>query len=267
MRRKKLIIEVFILYILVGAALAFAATNSTNETNSTETNASIVNATLPALPANMTNATNSTGNASNITLTNMSYQQLVEIQQKQIEEMKKQIEIMKAEIEELRKENAELKKQLEELKKKPITWEDFEQTVITYYNLFMFWTGWMWPLFMLVLIRRYRNPAREEEAQRIEEAAEKVAQEKLRQWYEYQVKSRSIEAVCEDETEAIIFRSLGINTVSDLKALEDDEIVSRFKEKYHPTADVLEHFKNRLEEIRKLVGPAEKKKEDEGDGS
>ena len=259
MRRKKLIIEVFILYILVGAALAFAATN---DTNSTETNVSIVNATLPAVPANITNATNSTGNASNVTLTNMSYQQLVEIQQKQIEEMKKQIEIMRAEIEELRKENADLKKQLEELKKKPVTWEDISQTVLTYYNLFMFWTGWIWPLLMLVLIRRYRNPAREEEAERIEEAAEKVAQEKLRQWYEYQVKSRSIEAVCEDETEAIIFRSLGINTVRDLKSLEDNEIVNRFKEKYHPTADVLEHFKNRLEEIRKLIGPVEKKEED-----
>lgn len=250
MRGKRIIIEAFVLYMLVGAALA--ATNSTNSTNAT-------NATLPANTTNISNVTlvneSTPANASTITV---NYQQLVEIQQKQIEELKKQVEVLRAEVEQLRRENAELKEQIEELKKKPITWEDFEQTVETYYTQFMFWTGWIWPLLMLVLIRRYRNPAREEEAQRIEEAAEKVAQEKLRQWYEFQVKSRSIEAVCEDETEAIIFRSLGINTIKDLKSTEDSKIVARFKEKYHPTADVLEHFKNRLEEIRKLIGPAEK---------
>ncbi|AIY90062.1 hypothetical protein [Geoglobus acetivorans] len=183
----------------------------------------------------------------------MSVEELVNILQSQLEELKKQNEILREENKKLREQIANLTKRLEELERKPITWEDVEQTVDEYYIQFAYWTGWLWPTLTFFLIYRYRRPAREEEAERIQEAVEKLTREKQREWYSFQIRRRGIESVAEDETELAIFRALGVHTVGDLLSMSESELVEAFKSKYQPTADLLEHFRSRLREIREQL--------------
>jgi|GEM_PF-1978914 FtsZ-binding cell division protein ZapB len=185
----------------------------------------------------------------------ISLEELVKILQSQLEELKKQNEILREENRKLRQEIANLTKRLEELKKKPITWDDIAEKVDEYYVQFVYWTGWLWPMLTFYLIYRYRRPAVEAEEERIQEAVEKLAKEKQREWYSFQIRRRGIEAFAEDETELAIFRALGIHTVADILDRSEQEIVEAFKAKYQPTADIEEHFKNRLKEIKeKLKG-------------
>jgi len=254
------LLTIFSLLLLVAAAFA-AEGNATNATLANLT----VNATAPGnltvnaseAPSNVTNQTTAPTNATapapqNLTVSNasMPLEQLVQIQADEIDKLREQIEILNAEIQELRKENAELKERIAELEEKPVTWEDVQETVDAYYAMFTYWTGWMWPLLAFYLIFRYRKPAREEEAERIEEAAEKVAKEKQREWFSFQIRKRGIESVAEDETELSIFRALGINTIGDLFEADESKLLEAFKKKYHPSEDLVEHFKNRLKAIK-----------------
>ena len=249
------LLTIFSLLMLV--AVVFAAEgNTTNTTNATVANMT-VNATKGNVPVNQTAApTNTTTPApQNQTVSNasMPLEELVKIQAEEIKKLREQIEILNAEIQELRKENAELKERIAELEKKPITWEDVEEAVNDYYVMFSYWTGWFWPALAFYLIFRYRKPAREEEAERIQEAAEKVAKEKQREWFSFQIRKRGIESVAEDETELSIFRALGINTIGDLLEADETKLLEAFKQKYHPSEDLVEHFKNRVKAIRESI--------------
>ncbi len=225
--------------------------NFKNLSNSTAnlTEQAVKNQTLPTnqTQIKLKNQTLQTNLTTNQTIPT---EELIKILQQQIEDLRKQNEILQEEINKLRKENLELRKKIRELEEKPVTWEDIEESIDTTYAMFTYWTGWLWPLLTAFLILRYRKQAREEEELRIKEAAEQIVREKQREWYNYQIKKKSIEKLVEDESEAMIFRSLGIYTVNDLLNKEESEIIEAFKQKYQPTADLLEHFKNRLKEIK-----------------
>ncbi len=252
--------------------------------NVTEVNNTSINTTLPEnLNESLTNTTiiiNETGNLTafngtmkqnqqNQTLnqtvktpvnhtkgnetTQVSLEELVKILQSQLEELKKQNEILREENRKLRQEIANLTKRLEKLEKRPITWRDVSEKVDEYYVQFVYWTGWLWPMLMFYLIYRYRRPAVDVEEERIQEAVEKLAKEKQREWYSFQIRRRGIEAFAEDETELTIFRALGIHTVADILDRSEQEIVEAFKTKYQPTADIEEHFRNRLREIKEQL--------------
>ncbi len=211
-----------------------------------ETNASKINATAPpAAPA--------APPPKNVTNASMPIEQLVQLQADQIKKLREQVEILSEEVRQLREENARLKERIAELEAKPITWEDVEDTVNSYYTMFTFWTGWIWPILAFYLVKRYRKPAREEEMEAIAEASERIAMEKQREWYSHQIMTRSIETVAEDESEVMIFRSLGIFTIKDLLNTKETELVEAFKRRYEPTADLLEHFQNRIHEIKKKL--------------
>jgi|Deesub1362A_J573_1020465.scaffolds.fasta_scaffold00992_5 TolA-binding protein len=259
------LLTIFSLLMLV--AVAFAA-----ESNATNTSLANLTVNATGAPGNLTvnasetpsnvtvNQTTAPTNATapapqNQTVSNasMPLEQLVKIQAEEINKLREQIEILNAKIDELKKENAELKERIAELEEKPVTWEDVQETVDTYYALFSYWTGWFWPLLAFFLIFKYRKPAREEEAERIEEAAEKVAKEKQREWFSFQIRKRGIESVAEDETELSIFRALGINTIGDLLEADEPKLLEAFKKKYHPSEDLVEHFKNRLKAIKEGI--------------
>lgn len=257
------LLTIFSLLMLVAVAFAAEgnATNATLANLTVNTTVASSNLTVNASEANATvnqtaEPTNATAPAlQNLTVSNasMPLEQLVQIQADEIDKLREQIEILNEEIQELRKENAELKERIAELEEKPVTWEDVQETVDAYYAMFTYWTGWMWPLLAFYLIFRYRKPAREEEAERIEEAAEKVAKEKQREWFSFQIRKRGIESVAEDETELSIFRALGINTVGDLLSADESKLLEDFKNKYHPSEDLVEHFKNRLRAIKDSI--------------
>jgi len=232
------LLTIFSMLVLV--AVAFASEG--NETNISQEISVPENQTVSV---NETSVQNSNGS--------MPLEELVSLQADEIRRLREQLEILNAEIQELRRENAELKERIAELEKKPVTWDDVEETVNTYYVMFTYWTGWIWPILAFYLIFRYRKPAREEEAERIEEAAEKVAKEKQREWFSFQIRERGIESVAEDETELSIFRALGINTIGDLLEADDTTLLESFRRKYHPSADLEEHFKNRLKAIRESI--------------
>jgi len=269
MKRLLLIFSLLVMLAVSAVNAENVTGNSTFEVNTT-LNGTALSGSINVIQVNMTvNATatptptptpapvmNETVNqtASNTAVNeSISTDELIKILQKQLEDQKKQIEVLTEEIKKLREENARLKEELAKLRKRPITWEDVEQTVDEYYIQFVYWTGWLWPMLTFYMIYRYRKPAREEEAERIQEAVEKLTKEKQREWYSFQIRKRGIEAVAEDETELAIFRALGIYTIGDLLNRSESELIEAFKSKYHPTADLLEHFKNRLKEIREQL--------------
>ncbi len=254
------LLTIFSLLMLVAVVFAQSNTTSTNTTvaNLSQNASALGNLTKHSegnMSINQTISRKISSNASNKTVKNatMPLEELVKVQAEEIKQLRKQIDILTAEIQDLRKENMLLRKKIAELEKKPVTWKDVEKAVDTYYAIFTYWTGWFWPLLAFFLIFKYRKPAREEEAERIEEAAEKVAKEKQREWFSFQIRKRGIESVAEDETELSIFRALGINTIGDLLKTDETKLLEAFKKKYHPSEDLVEHFKNRVKAIRESI--------------
>ena len=251
------------LSLLVLVGLAVAGNVTVNETainrtlNQTALNLS-VNATptpIPTITPILTSTPTPTPSPTPtpVNQTNVTLEELVKILQKQVEDLKKQNEILREENKKLRQQIANLTKRLAELERRPITWEDVESKVDEYYVQFTYWTGWLWPMLTFYLIYRYRKPALETEEERIQEAVETIVKEKQREWFSYQVRKKGVEAVAEDDTELAIFRSLGIYTIGDLLGKSDEEIIEAFKKKYKPSADLLEHFKNRIKEIKERL--------------
>ncbi|ADB57924.1 hypothetical protein [Archaeoglobus profundus] len=253
----RILLILFSLLMLVGLAVAGNVTVNETAVNQTlnQTNLNLsINVTptpIPTLTPVPTPTPTPTPTPAN--QTNMTLEELVKVLQKQVEDLRKQNEILREEIKKLREENKRLKEKLAKLERRPITWEDVENKVDEYYVQFTYWTGWLWPILTFYLILRYRKPAIETEEERIQEAVEKIVREKQREWFCYQVRKKGIETVAEDDTELAIFRSLGIYTIGDLLSKSDEELIEAFKEKYKPTADLLEHFKNRLKEIKEKL--------------
>ncbi len=253
----RILLILFSLLMLVGLAVAGNVNETAVNQTLNQTNLS-VNVTPTPIPTltpvpTPTIVPTPTPTPTLANQTNMTLEELVKVLQKQIEDLKKQNEILREEIKKLREENAKLKEKLAKLERRPITWEDVERTVDEYYVQFTYWTGWFWPILTFYLIFRYRMPAIETEEERIQEAVEKIVKEKQKEWFSYQVRKKGIETVAEDDTELAIFRSLGIYTIGDLLSKSDEELIKAFEEKYKPTADLLEHFKNRLKEIKKKL--------------
>lgn len=195
--------------------------------------------------ANQTNASVPISNES------INIDELVMIMQVQLKDLKTQNMILNEEIKTLRRDNANLTERLAELERKPVTYDDIEDTVDELYIQFAYWTAWIWPILALFLFVRYRKPAQEAEEERLQEAVETITKNTQREWYSHQVRKQGIEGYAADETELAIFRALQIHTVADLVGMEDKDIIEAFKAKYEPTADIEEHFKNRIAEIKK----------------
>ena len=203
------------------------------------------NGTQANQSANQTNASVPISNES------INIDELVMIMQVQLKDLKTQNMILNEEIKTLRRDNANLTERLSELERKPVTYDDVEDTVDELYIQFVYWTGWIWPVMTLFLFLKYRKPAQEAEEERLHEAVETITKEKQQEWYSHQVRKQGIEGYAADETELAIFRALQIHTVADLVGMEDKDIMEAFRLKYEPTADIEEHFKNRIAEIKK----------------